>query len=470
MLTALVTTPFVGALLVMIMPSNEATRNLRVKQVALLTSVVAFGLSVILWVLFDGSCLGYQLQSTIFAVDGLALPFVMLTAFLTPLALLASWENVVRYTKAYFSLQLIVEGILLAVFVVTDGLSFYVAFEAVLIPLFITVGVWGGSPTRIRSAILLFMFTLAGSLCMLLSLATVYAYAGTTDFMAISALDQSLHTYIWLGVFIAFAVKTPLVPFHMWLPRAHADGPLAASMVLAGTVLKMATYGYLRLCVQLMPEATEYYAPLAQTMGLISLVYASLATIRQNDLKALIAYSSVGHMAVVVLGLFSGTQLGIEGAVLLSLAHGFVSPALFVIVGGVLYDRFHTRVLAYYRGVGLYMPLFATAFFIATACNMGVPLSANWLGEFATLAGIFDRAPLVSAIAASGIVLSALYSIWLWVRVVAGGYSSHLTWTIDLTRRESAILVALLAPAIMLGVYAEPVLAPLHLVVTGLLT
>ena len=167
--------------------------------------------------------------------------------------------------------------------------------------------------------------------------------------------------------------------FHIWLPRAHADGPLAASMVLAGTVLKMATYGYLRLCIQLMPEATNYYAPLAQTIGVISLVYASLATIRQNDLKALIAYSSVGHIAVVVLGLFSGTQLGIEGAVLLSLAHGFVSPALFILVGGVLYDRFHTRVMSYYRGIGLYIPVFATLFFLATCCNIGVPLSANWL-------------------------------------------------------------------------------------------
>lgn len=262
-------------------------------------------------------------------------------------------------------------------------------------------------------------------------------------------------------MFLAFAVKTPLVPFHMWLPRAHADAPLAASMVLAGTVLKMATYGYLRLCLSLMPVMSAWFSPLVLGVAVVSVIYSSLATIRQSDMKALIAYSSIGHMAVVVLGLFSGTLLGITGAVILSLAHGLVSPALFILTGGVLYDRYHTRLILYYRGLSVSMPIFSTLFFLATAMNIGQPLSLNWLGELLSLMGVFMANPILAGVAATVQVLSACYAVWLYIRMTGGSVSPYLTLSnaqsstsqpVDVSRREFYCLVYLLAPALIFGV------------------
>ena len=351
------------------------------------------------------------------------------------------------------------------VWVVTDLVSFYVAFEAVLVPLFITVGVWGAA-SRVRSAFLLFMFTLSGSLLMLMALLTVALNVGSGDFSLLMTVDLASQRWVWLGLFIAFAVKTPMVPFHMWLPRAHADAPLAASMVLAGTVLKLATYGYLRLCLGLMPVMSQWFSPLVQAIGLVSLIYSSLATLRQSDMKALIAYSSIGHMAVVVLGLFSGSLIGITGAMLLSLAHGLVSPALFILTGGVLYDRYHTRVVFYYRGLGLCMPVFTTLFLLATVMNMGQPLSLNWVGEFTSLLGLFTAAPLVTAVACLVQVLAACYAIWLYVRMTSGSVSPYLSvpsfngvagsLPADVTRREYYCLIYLLGPAIIFGVWTTP--------------
>ena len=248
---------------------------------------------------------------------------------------------------------------------------------------------------------------------MLLSILSLRVNVGSTSFEAVFQAGLSLDSQkmIWLGFWVALITKTPIVPLHIWLPRAHADAPLAGSMLLAGIVLKLATYGILRVLLGLLPEASEYFTPLVQALSLISLVYASLATIRQIDIKALVAYSSVAHMAIVVLGLFSHSLVGIQGAILLSLAHGVVSPALFALVGGTLYDRFHTRTMRYYRGLGTFMPVFASLYFIATACNMGVPLSGNWLAEVMTLAGTFERSAIVGLVAASGIVFSACYSL-----------------------------------------------------------
>ncbi len=467
MLTILVLTPIIGAFLIGIIKVDNTEKFF---IYGIVVSIITFIISVVVWLSFDNSFLYYQINSTIFAIDGIALPFIIITTFLTPIAILASWYNVTKIHKSFIIGQLIIEAILLAVFLVTDAINFYIFFEAALVPLFVTVGAWGTSQTRVRSALLLFLFTLIGSLIILLSIVLISSKIGTTDFASIRSIDITTQHYVWIGFFIAFAVKTPIVPFHIWLPRAHADGPIAASIILAGTVLKIATYGYLRICIILMPEATEYYSPLAQTIAIVSLIYASLATIRQSDLKALVAYSSVGHIAIVVLGLFSGTTLGIEGAILLSIAHAFVSPALFILVGGVLYDRFHTRSIIYYRGIGLMIPLFATLFFIATACNIGVPGTANWLGEFITLAGIFEHSFFLCVIASSGIVLSSLYSIWVFTRVVGGSYSPYLTWTNDITRRETIVLLSLLIPAIVFGIYGQPIVGPLHMVISTLVS
>lgn len=271
------------------------------------------------------------------------------------------------------------ETCLLAVFVVLDLLLFYVFFESVLVPLFLIVGIWGATETRIRASFLLFMYTLFGSLFMLLAFLVMIYHAGTSDLQLISMVDISFahQGYLWCAIFLSFAIKTPLIPFHLWLIRAHVEAPVAGSMVLAGVVLKLATYGILRVLLPLLPEATAYFTPLAFTAGIVSIIYASLSAVRQTDFKCLIAYSSIAHMGVTILGLFSNSLQGIEGAIVLSLGHGLVSPALFYVVGSVLYDRYHTRTLRYYRGLVYYMPVAMTLFFLFTLANMGTPLTVN---------------------------------------------------------------------------------------------
>lgn len=479
LLPTMVCLPLAGAVMAMLMPSDTELGVTRIKLMCLATSLLTLLVAVVAWVCFDDGHVGYQyvcLASAGFAhvhlgIDSVALYFILLTTVLTPICLLASWHNVAHRVHLYFALQLIVAAILTSVFVMLDMLLFYVAFETVLMPLFVIVGMWGGSPTRVRSALLLFLYTLAGSLFMLLSIMAMYAHTGTTDMTVLANIDiaPEVQRVLWLGFAVALAVKTPLVPFHVWLPRAHADAPLAGSMVLAGTVLKLATYGIIRVMLPILPDACAYYAPLVSTLAVVSLVYSSLATLRQVDLKALVAYSSVAHMAVVVLGLFSNTTVGIEGAVMLSLAHGFVSPALFMIVGGVLYDRFHTRAIRYYRGLAVYMPVMSSVYFVMTLANMGTPLTLNWAGEFMALAGVFVASPVTGAAAALGILLSSCYSIWLWGRMVAGAYSTHLTYTTDINRRELSILMPLTLLTLVFGVVPSVLLSSLHGAVTGLL-
>lgn len=389
-------------------------------------------------------------------LDGISIWFLVLTTFLIPICILASWDNINQNLKSYYSALLLIESLLIGVWIVLDLLYFYFFFEAVLIPLFLIVGIWGSGNLRIRSAFLLFLYTLLGSLFILLIIVLINTQLGSTDYRILisvmSTIDNQIQCYLWLGFFIAFAIKTPLVPFHIWLPFAHSNSSLTVSILLAGIILKLATYGYLRILIPIFPYATQYYIPLVQTLAIVSLIYASLVTIRQSDLKGLIAYSSIGHIAVTVLGLFSNTLVGIQGGYLLSIAHGLVSPALFILVGGVLYDRYHTRVIPYYRGLFLTIPLFSTLFFVATCCNIAVPLSLNWISEVISLAGIFQQSPLIGILGSTGILLSACYSIWLWSRIVGGNYSSHLKWTIDVTRREFWVVLTLLSQTIYLGI------------------
>jgi len=274
---------------------------------------------------------------------------------------------------------------------------------------------------------------------------------------------------LWLGFFLSFAVKTPLFPFHIWLSEAHSTAPLAGSILLAAVILKLATYGYLRVLLPMFPDATNYFSPLVQTIAVITLVYASLATIRQVDTKKIVAYSSIGHQAVVVLGIFSNTIQGIEGAILLSIAHGFSSPGLFICVGGVLYNRYHTRVIAYYRGMALTMPVFTILFFIFTMSNSGVPLTLNFLGEAMSLLGMWDRSPTISALGATGILFSACYSFWLYNRISYGSHSPYLAVTSDLTRREFILLISLIMPIFIFGLFPNIILDTLHVSATSLL-
>lgn len=480
MITALILIPLLGALILAPMSETTPLQISQVKRVALLTTVVTFILSMVMWGEFDSSSSQYQFTVEYnqlsylhmhMGVDGLSLYFVLLTTFTMPICVLASWENVKHNIKSYMIAFLVLESLLIAVFVVLDLLLFYVFFESVLIPLFIIVGVWGASADRIRASFLLFLYTLFGSLFMLLAFLVIFYHVGSTDFEVLSLADISFESqrWLWLAIFLSLAIKTPLLPVHIWLSRAHVEAPVAASMVLAGLILKLATYGFLRVLIPFLPEATSYFSPLVQTIAVVTLVYSSLTTLRQTDFKVLVAYSSIAHMSVVVIGLFSNTLQGIEGAILLGIAHGIVSPAMFMCVGGILYDRYHTRVIRYYRGLTQYMPIFSLLFFLFILGNMSTPLTVNWAGELMALMGSIQRSPLIGLAMSSGIVFSAAYSIWLYARLCNGSWSPFLGYAIDVTRREFMVLLPLLFTMFLFGLFPNIILTDLHYSVSTLL-
>ncbi len=482
MLTLLLLIPLVGSLIILPMSNTLENKN-QMKKIALTISLLNFFISLFLWYEFDSSC-NTQYQFVIqtefnqlnfchlnFGVDGVSLYFVLLTTFVTPIALLSNYTNITKNLKLFLISFLVLETLQICAFVSLDLLLFYIFFESVLPVLFIVILIFGHGNDRFRSAFLFFLYTLAGSLPMLLSILVIYSYIGSTDFQLISLYEISLDSqkFLWLGFFIAFAVKTPLYPFIIWLPKAHSDSPLAGSILLAATILKLATYGYLRVLINLLPDATNYFSPLVQTFAIISLIYASFSTIIQQDTKRLIAYSSVAHMAVVVLGLFSNNLVGIEGAILLAIAHGFVSPALFICVGGIIYDRTGTRIINYIRGLVTYMPVFSILFFIFTLANTGIPLTLNFLGEQLSLIGIWQVNPIIASLGATGILLSALYSIFLFNRVSYGNLSPYLPTLKDINRREFYLLISLLIPTVIFGIFPNILLDSLHASVSALL-
>ena len=444
MLISLLLIPLIGSLLLLLIPENNPKNEERMKVIALSTSLINLFISILLWVQFDSNISGYQFILEFnelsfchfnIGIDGISLYYVLLTTFITPIALLSNYKNIYKNLKYFLISFLILESLQIALFVVLDLFLFYIFFESVLPILFIIIIVYGSGVNRIRSALLFFLYTLAGSLFMLLAILQIYSYVGSTDFQFISLNEISLESQkiLWLAFFLAFAVKTPLWPLTGWLYRAHADSPLA------------------------------------QTIAVVTLIYSSLATIIQQDTKSLIAYSSIAHMSVVILGLFSNSIQGIEGAILLSLAHGFVSPALFICVGGIIYERTGTRIIHYMRGLVTYMPVFTILFFIFTLANTGIPLSLNFLGEQLSLIGIWNHSPIIAAIGATGIVFSACYSIYLYNRLSYGLYSPHLKPVQDITRLEFNLLIALLIPTILLGVFPNVILDSLHLSVSSLL-
>jgi len=497
MLILLLLTPLIGVAGIILGCSNERQS----KQVALLASLANFALSLVLWGEYDGNCGHFQFVQDwssvtfchfIIGLDGLSLFFVLLTTFIIPSCILGTplgpkdWSPrfqglgalprvpstmaSIPAVKSFLIALLVVETLLIALFVVLDLLLFYVCFESVLIPLFLLIGIWSHSPHKVRASFMLFLYTLFGSLFMLLSFIAIYMSIGSTDYqlIATSYIQPEVEKILWLGIFLALAIKTPLVPFHSWLPYAHVSAPLAGSIILAGLILKLATYGYLRLCLGLLPEASSYFAPLVYTLCVVSIIYASLSTLRQVDLKGIIAYSSIPHVAIATMGLFSNSLQGIEGAMLLSLAHGLVSPALFICVA-IIYDRWHTLVLLYYRGLTLIMPLFSLFFFVFLLANMAIPLSVNFVGEFLCLLGSFQRNPLATFIASISVVFSGAYSIWLFNRVCYGAFSRYLLPALDITRRELYLLLPFLFLVFILGIVPNLVLDSIHLSVSSLL-
>jgi NADH-ubiquinone oxidoreductase chain 4 len=480
MLSLLLLIPILGSLLLLTIPENSIENKIRMKKITLISMIINFLISIYIWLEFDSSSSQYQFVYEFIdlsychlniGIDGISLYFLLLTTFISPIAVLSNYNNINNNLKYFLISFLLLETLQIGVFVVLDLILFYIFFESVLPLLFLVIIIYGAGEARIRSALLLFLYTLTGSLFMLLAILQIYSYVGSTDFQIIFLSDISLDNqkFLWLGFFLAFAVKTPLWPLTGWLYRAHADSPLAGSILLAATILKFATYGYLRVLINFLPDATNYFSPLIQTIAIITLIYASLATIVQQDTKALIAYSSIAHMSVVILGLFSNTIQGIEGAILLALAHGFVSPALFICVGGVIYDRTGTRIIHYVRGLVTYMPVFTILFFIFTLSNTGIPLTLNFLGEQLSLIGIWERSPIIAALGATGIVLSAIYSIYLYNRISYGIYSPHLKPIKDISRREFNLLLSLLIPTVLLGIFPNVILDGLHLSVSSLL-
>src|SRR5258705_10830553 len=484
MITSLILMPLIGSLLILLYPEKTEQGNYQqafsIKKIALITSLINFFISLFIWYQFDSNTTQYQFVSEFnqlnfchlnFGVDGISIYFVLLTTFVTPIALLSNYNNINKNLKFFLVSFLLLESLQICAFVSLDLLLFYIFFESVLTILFIVIIIIGHGNDRFRSAFLFFLYTLAGSLPMLLCILVIYSYIGSTDFQLISLYEISLDSQklLWLGFFLAFAVKTPLYPFIIWLPKAHADSPLAGSIILAATILKLATYGYLRVLINFLPDATNYFNLLLQTVAVIAIIYASLSTIIQQDTKRLIAYSSIAHMGVVVLGLFSNTIQGIEGGILLALAHGFVSPALFICVGGIIYDRTCTRLINYIRGLVTYMPVFTILFFVFTIANTGIPLSLNFLGEQLSLIGIWQQNPIIAALGATGIVLSACYSLFLFNRLSYGNLSPLLTPVKDLNRREFYLLISLIIPTIAFGILPDVLLDSLHTSVSALL-
>lgn len=475
MLTALFFIPLIGALSLLFVNKNESL----MKRITLGSTIINFVISLVIWGKFDNNTHEYQFVQEWaeisfchfnVGIDGISLFFVLLTTFLFPIIILTSWDHK-NNLKSYLLNFLILESLLIATFIVLDLLLFYIFFESILIPLFIIIINFGDLLTKEKAGFLLFLYTLFGSLFMLLSIITILILTGTTDFQILSTIDfgTDVQKLLFVGFLIAFIVKTPLIPGHIWLGFAHVAAPIGGSVLLAGVILKLATYLALRVMIPFLPDATLYFTPLIYTLAVISIIYASLTCLRLIDVKAIIAYSSVSHMGVVVLGLFSNNLQGIEGAVILGLAHGVISPLLFIIVGDILYTRSHTRIIKYYRGIATSMPILSLIFFFATLANIATPFSGNFIGEFMSFAGAFQQNPIMAILGATGIFLGTGYSIWLFNRISFGTASRYMSTMPDISRREFFVLLPLIIVSFILGIYPNVVLDSLHLGISSLL-
>lgn len=453
----------------------------RIKTIGLTTSIINLFISLVVFILFDFSSNQFQFVQEYHQIssydfylglDGLSIYFVLLTTIITPIALLSNWHSINENVRSFVIIILLLETLLLAVFLVLDILLFYIFFESILPPLFILIGLFGSS-NKVRASFYLFLYTLFGSLFLLLSILAMSSIMGTTDFDALykTNFNYSTQLFLFYGIFIAFAVKTPTIFLNTWLLKAHVESPLSGSIILAAIVLKLSLYGIFRLILPLLPKASLEYTYVIYLIGVITIIYASFSTLRTIDVKELIAYSSVSHAAVYLIGVFSNTIQGIEGGIALGLAHGFVSSGLFICAGGVLYDRSGTRLISYYRGIVQVMPLFSILFFILSLGNCGVPLTLNFVGEFMSLYGVFERLPLLGILASSSIVFSAAYTIYMFNRIAFGGsFSKFFEANIsDVNKREFFILLTLVVFTVSLGIYPAPILDGLHYSVSSLI-
>jgi NADH-quinone oxidoreductase subunit M len=461
--------PLVGVALLLLTRGDTSLGRRNILNVSLLTTVFTFVVSLFIWINFDNSNTGFQMVekhawlgtgiSYHVGVDGISMLFVILTTLLMPFCILASWTSVEKRLKEYMIAFLVLETLMIGVFVSLDIVLFYVFFEAGLIPMFIIIGVWGGKD-RVYASYKFFLYTLLGSVLMLLAIMAMYWDAGTTDIAALLQHDfpPQMQTWLWLAFFASFAVKMPMWPVHTWLPDAHVQAPTAGSVILAGILLKLGGYGFLRFSLPMFPLASDFFAPFVFALSVIAIIYTSLVAMMQEDIKKLIAYSSVAHMGYVTMGIFAANQQGVQGAIFQMISHGFVSGALFLCVG-VIYDRLHTREIAAYGGLVNNMPKYALAFMIFTMANVGLPGTSGFIGEFLTLIGVFRVNTWVALFAATGVILSAAYALWLYRRVVFGALEKEsLKAMLDLSAREKLVLYPLVALTIFFGVYPAPIL------------
>ena len=457
--------PILGALFIACL-NKDAAGNAR--WAALWVTLLTFAASLLIWINFDAGNPGFQFVETKnwlgamkykMGVDGISMLFVILTTFLMPICILASWKSIDTRVREYMIAFLVLESLMIGVFCALDLVLFYLFFEAGLIPMFLIIGIWGGK-RRVYASFKFFLYTLLGSVLMLLAMMAMYNAAGTTDIPALMTYQfpPEMQKWLWLAFFASFAVKMPMWPVHTWLPDAHVEAPTGGSVILAAILLKMGGYGFLRFSLPMFPVASHDFAPLVFMMSVIAIIYTSLVALVQEDVKKLVAYSSVAHMGYVTLGIFTFTSQGIDGAIFQMLSHGIVSAALFLCVG-VVYDRMHTREIAAYGGLVDRMPMYALCFMVFTMANVGLPGTSGFVGEFLTLLGAYKANSTVAALATLGVILSAAYALWLYRRMIFGVLEkASLKDILDLNAREIAILAPLVLLTIFFGVYPSALL------------
>jgi len=481
LLSVLIFLPLAGAGFILMIPGDDeiAVRNAR--RTALFASSFTFVMSLFLWFGFDGSTADFQFVEKAdwiptynityhLGVDGISMLFVMLTTLLTPICILASWDSIKTRVKEYMIAFLILETMMVGMFSALDIVIFYIFFEAVLIPMFLIIGVWGGQ-RRVYASYKLFLYTLTGSVLMLLAILAMYLQAGTTDIPTLmeTRFDPALQIWLWLAFFASFAVKVPMWPVHTWLPDAHVEAPTAGSVILAGVLLKFGGYGFIRFSLPMFPDASLYFTPMIYGLSIVAVIYTSLVALVQHDMKKLIAYSSIAHMGFVTAGTFTMTTQGVEGAIYQMLSHGVVSAALFLCVG-VIYDRLHTREISAYGGLVHKMPKYALVFMLFMMASVGLPGTGGFVGEFLVLVGLFKANTWVAAFIATGVILGAAYMLYLYRRVVFGALEKdEVKKMLDMSPREIAVFAPLIVLTLWMGIYPVSFLDVMHVSVDNLL-
>ena len=479
-LSSLILLPTIGTLFILITRSSDKSNYRSAKYVALFTSFANFIISIYLWYIFDPNIADFQfVENRVWlkgfinykvGIDGISILFIILTTLISSLCIVSVSQTIKVILKEFLIAILLMESLMIGVFCSLDLVIFYLFFEGGLIPMFLIIGIWGG-PRRVYSAFKFFLFTLLGSVLMLVAIISIYWMNGTTDFVELYNLgiDTKYQNLLWLAFFSSFAVKTPMWPVHTWLPDAHVEAPTAGSVLLAAILLKLAGYGFIRFSIGLFPVASEYFVPLIYALSLVAIIYTSFVALMQDDMKKLIAYSSVAHMGYVTLGIFTFTQQGLEGSIIQMISHGLVSAALFLCVG-VVYDRMHSRLISTYGGVVSIMPKYALLFMIFTLAAIGLPGTSGFVGEFLILIGAFKKSFLVATIESLGVVLGAAYMLWLYKRVVFGQViNKDLLKMLDLNKSEIFILSSLAIPTLFFGFYPEPLLNTIDVSISNLI-